>query len=379
MRKSAISKYGREIGNFTHSKANDELQFGLDLLRHGHLFNKSVLLVQHPEATLREKLRKVIESWGCMAFSAANHEEALRLVAEYPIQIAIISPLPSDYSDFRIMERLWKKRAEVQILMIGEPVISGELEDAIELGAGGAVIIPVRIPELKAQIIHLLRTAHSAQNAVPVGAVPEESTAETIATDYAKLFLMTTQLHHIETAGHIRRIGKFSKLMAELAGCDQSFAVQLGEAALLHDIGKLAIPDAILKKPGPLTPDEFEVMKTHVTLGGQILQNSQAPMLKMAHTVALFHHERWDGGGYPAQLRGEACPIEARIVGIVDVYDALTEERVYKKAWAADKVREFFQERRGIAFEARLVDLLLSNISLFQQIAAENLEESLSS
>jgi putative two-component system response regulator len=106
----------------------------------------------------------------------------------------------------------------------------------------------------------------------------------------------------------------------------------------MHDIGKIGVPDAILQKEGPLTTDEFEIIKSHTTIGGQILGDSEFPMLQMAHEIALFHHERWDGGGYPEDLNGEDIPVAARIVALVDVYDALSQDRVYRKACPVDKV-----------------------------------------
>jgi putative two-component system response regulator len=149
---------------------------------------------------------------------------------------------------------------------------------------------------------------------------------------------------------------------------NEAAAALLGEAAVLHDIGKLAIPDAILKKPGPLTPEEFAVMKTHPVLGAQILRESRNPVIQLAHEVCLHHHERWDGNGYPHGLRGDACSLEARIVGIVDVYDALTEKRVYKEVWPSDRVLSFFEEHAGTAFDPQLVGLLISDFDQFETI-----------
>ena len=143
-------------------------------------------------------------------------------------------------------------------------------------------------------------------------------------------------------------------------------------AAPMHDIGKIGVPDAILQKEGPLTTDEFEIIKSHTTIGGQILGDSEFPMLQMAHEIALFHHERWDGGGYPEDLNGEDIPVAARIVALVDVYDALSQDRVYRKACPIDKVLENMRKSRGSHFDPEFFDLFLDSIPDFQRIAAEN-------
>lgn len=337
--------------------------------------SNSVIMVQHADKATRNSLRTLLEAWGCMVFGADNHTEALQIAESNQVQIALISVSEEDHPFFNVLEKFHRCNQEMQILLVGGSHDWCDYEDAMHLGAAGVIMQPVRPLELKSQLTQLLHAFHEQTRGFSVQLSKTESAVEDIAGDYAQLFIMTNKLHHIETGGHIRRIGKFSQLLAELIGCDSAYARQLGEAAVWHDIGKLAIPDAILKKPGPLTPEEFEIMKTHPVLGGQILSNCKVPMLKLAHTAALFHHERWDGTGYPARLRGEVCPLEARIVGIVDVYDALTEERVYKKAWEKEKVIEFMKSKREICFEGRLVDTLLGNLTLFERIAAADTDD----
>ena len=139
-----------------------------------------------------------------------------------------------------------------------------------------------------------------------------------------------------DTGQHTRRVGQLSTQIGEALGLPDDELLLLRRAAPLHDIGKIAIPDSILLKPGRLTPDEFARMKTHTTRGAAMLAGAGFPLLGMAETIALTHHERWDGTGYPARLAGAAIPLVGRIVAIADVFDALTHARPYKDAWTTD-------------------------------------------
>lgn len=168
-----------------------------------------------------------------------------------------------------------------------------------------------------------------------------------------------------ETGEHIARVSHYSATLALLAGLDTEDAKMLANAAPMHDIGKIAIPEAILNKPGKLTDEEFEIMKTHSTAGYSLLCKSDKKMIKAAAEVAYGHHEKWDGTGYPRGLSGEDIHIYARIVAIADVFDALGNDRCYKKAWELPKILEFFREQRGRHFDPRLTEIFLQNIDLF--------------
>jgi putative two-component system response regulator len=175
-----------------------------------------------------------------------------------------------------------------------------------------------------------------------------------------------------ETGAHIVRVGLSSALMAEALGWSADEVDRIRLAAPMHDVGKIGIPDAILQKPGKLTAEEFEIMKTHTTIGARLLDHSESPMLHMARDIALSHHERWDGSGYPRGLAGEAISTAARIVAIVDVYDALSHDRVYRPAMREEQVLDIVKEGRGTHFQPDLVDLLLSLLPQMKSIAAQN-------
>lgn len=162
-----------------------------------------------------------------------------------------------------------------------------------------------------------------------------------------------------ETANHVKRVGMLAHMLATEIGLDAHTAEALKFAAPLHDVGKIAIPDHILNKPGKFTPEEMEIMHTHAEVGAQLLEQSHLPMIRLAAEIARTHHENWDGSGYPRGLKGEEIPLSGRITALADVFDALGSRRCYKDAWMPDRIVELLTEQRGVKFEPRLVDILL--------------------
>ena len=149
-------------------------------------------------------------------------------------------------------------------------------------------------------------------------------------------------------------------LIAERAGMSDEECDLLLNAAPMHDIGKIGIPDNILLKPGKLEPEEWEIMKTHAQIGADILSGDDSPLLNMASVIALTHHEKWDGSGYPNGLKGEKIPLVGRITALADVFDALTSERPYKNAWPVEEAVSWIKEQSGQHFEAALVEHFLT-------------------
>lgn len=165
-----------------------------------------------------------------------------------------------------------------------------------------------------------------------------------------------------ETGNHVKRVAAYSKLLAQKYGLCEEEAHLLSVASPMHDIGKVGIADDILHKPGRLTTEEFEIMKTHAQIGYEMLRSSDRPILKAAAIVAHEHHEKFDGSGYPRGLRGEEIHIYGRITAVADVFDALGSDRCYKKAWPMEKILKLFKEERGKHFDPKLVDILLENL-----------------
>ena len=178
-----------------------------------------------------------------------------------------------------------------------------------------------------------------------------------------------------ETGAHVRRVGLYSKLLAQLFGMDEKTANLLENAAPLHDIGKVGIPDSILNKPGKLSDDEYEVMKNHTRIGQSILSNSDKPLIQLASEIAGGHHEKFDGTGYPLGLKGDDIPVSARIVAIADVFDALVSQRVYKDSWSNEEIIKFFKKEKGKHFDPLLVILFLNNFERFTLLFNNNPDE----
>ena len=171
-----------------------------------------------------------------------------------------------------------------------------------------------------------------------------------------------------ETGNHVKRVAEYSELLALLYGLEKEEAEKIKMASPMHDIGKVGIPDAILNAPRRLTPEEFEIMKTHAQLGYDMLKHSTKPILQAAAIIAGEHHEKYDGSGYPKGLKGEDIHIYGRITAIADVFDALGSDRVYKKAWELDKILEFFQKESGKHFDPKLIELFFENLDQFLTI-----------
>lgn len=171
-----------------------------------------------------------------------------------------------------------------------------------------------------------------------------------------------------ETGNHVKRVAEYSYVLAKGCGLSEAEAELLRMASPMHDIGKVAIEDAILKKPGKLTDEEFDIMKTHTTMGYEVLRHSNRKIISAAAVVAYEHHEKWNGRGYPRGLKGEDIHIFGRITALADVFDALGSDRCYKKAWELEKIYALFREERGEHFDPMVVDAFFGNLDTILEI-----------
>ena len=237
---------------------------------------------------------------------------------------------------------------------------------ALEAGATDFLAKPADPVEIRARVSNLLALSaahrvqrdHAAQLAREVAAavaLVEEREREIVST------LMRAAEHRdADTGDHIVRVSAYVGLIAEALGLSTAECRQLSLAATMHDVGKIAVPDFILLKPGALTPEERREMELHAERGRSILGGSASPVMRLAAEIAVSHHERWDGTGYPHQLAGEAIPLSGRIVAVADVFDALTTERPYKSAWSPERARDHVAENAGAHFDPRVVAAFLS-------------------
>jgi response regulator RpfG family c-di-GMP phosphodiesterase len=171
-----------------------------------------------------------------------------------------------------------------------------------------------------------------------------------------------------ETGNHVKRVAEYTYLFSKHYGLSEKECEMLKQASPMHDIGKIAIPDAVLNKPGRLNDEERTIIETHAQLGYDMLQSSQRPLLKMAATVAYEHHEKYNGTGYPQGLKGEDIHLYGRITALADVFDALGATRVYKPAWEDERIFKMFKEERGKHFDPKLIDIFFDNLDEFLHI-----------
>lgn len=183
--------------------------------------------------------------------------------------------------------------------------------------------------------------------------------------------VLATEFREENTGEHIMRLCRFSVLMAQKSGLSDKEVQNIFYATPMHDVGKVGIPDKILLKPGKLTKEEFECMKTHTTIGAKILSDSKADIIQIAKKIALSHHEKWNGTGYPEGLSGTQIPLEGRIVGLLDVFDALTSKRPYKNPYPLDIALEIIKKERGKHFDPDIVDIFLDNFPEIKRIQDE--------
>jgi len=219
--------------------------------------------------------------------------------------------------------------------------------------AGAATAFGWRMGERRRRVLEQELESHSGELTRAFSEL-EIAQAETV-----RRLSMAVEFRDEDTGAHIERIGRFSTLLAEHVGMDQDFCATLTHAAPLHDVGKVAIPDAILLKPGQLTAEERAIVETHAEEGHRLLRGSSSSILDLAATIALSHHEKWDGTGYPRGVKGEAIPIEGRIVAVADVFDALTSDRVYRRAFTVEEAVEMMLEQRGLHFDPVLLDAFM--------------------
>lgn len=305
---------------------------------------------------------------GCKPTCFTSPEEGLaHCIAEDPDLIIVDYMMPvMDGIEFIERIRSVPERVNTPMLMVTADHEKAVRYRALEAGATDFLTKPVDRMEFSARVRNMLglRQQHvSLKDQAHVLAREVKKATELIYHREQETILRlakAAEFRDPETGAHIQRMANFSLLIAQGLGLGEEFEHMILHAAPMHDVGKLGTPDHILLKPGRLTPEEFEIMKQHSSIGYEILKDSASPVLQMAARIALTHHEKFDGSGYPAGQAGEVIPIEGRIVAVADVFDALTSERPYKKAWPLEEARAFLESGRAQHFDPACVDAFLA-------------------
>lgn len=353
------------------------------------LVEQHIFIVDDEELNVRV-VKKYLRTWGFERVnSTTDSVEAVERIHHERPDLVLLDVMMPDVSGLDILRELRRDEATRHLPVI---ILTAHIEDAVkcealELGANDFLGKPIDPRELLPRVRNLL-SLRAHQNWL-------ERTSELLEAEVEKrtAALVQAELHVVhclaraaeyrdnETGRHIIRVGRYAALIATALGCDREFIKLIAEAAKLHDVGKIGIPDGILFKTGKLDPDEFETMRAHcsmglsvleeigkddfdqirrhVQMGASILNVVDSPLLAMAAQIAMTHHEKWDGSGYPFGMAGEAIPLEGRITAVADVFDALSSRRPYKPAFPLDKCYAILKDGRGSHFDPRVLDAFL--------------------
>ncbi len=313
------------------------------------LAKPTVLLVDDEPVNLRV-LKQLLAADYLLIF-AKNGEEALRLAREQQPDLILLDVMMPGMTGFDVCRALKDDERTRWIPVIFVTALNEEHDETqgLEAGAVDYITKPISPAVTRARV-----KTH-------ISLVQADELKRTRLQVVQRLG-RAAEYKDNETGMHVLRMSHYSRVLALAYGFSEEQADILLHAAPMHDIGKIGIPDAIMLKPGKLTAEEFAIMQEHPKIGAEILGECDSALLKIARSVALTHHEKWDGSGYPHGLAGEDIPIEGRIVAVADVFDALTSKRPYKDAWTVEKTLELMREQKGHHFEPQLIDLLEENL-----------------
>jgi putative two-component system response regulator len=334
------------------------------------------IMVVDDDDDIRDILQTVTESEGHVCTVASDGEMAYRMMQMSEPDVLITDVDMPKMNGIELV-KLVKANFNTDVIVMSGFSQHLSYSGFIEIGANDFVKKPVTPTEMITRLNRVLQERHyrhEAQSAhrklVSVHEALQSSYLDTIHR-----LALVTEYKDEDTGDHIDRIGHFCMLLARLVGLSEKEVQNIGYAAPMHDIGKIGIPDYILLKPGKLTAQEFEIMKTHATIGARILSESNSEIIQCAQQIAASHHERWDGNGYPQGLRGECIPITGRLVALADTFDALTSKRPYKSAYPLDLALEIMRKEKGFQFDPDILELFMDNIDSI--VAIKEKEEDL--
>ncbi len=316
---------------------------------------QSLLLVDDEPTNLRV-LRTVLQEQYRLLF-AKSGEEALQLVQKEQPDLILLDVMMPGLTGFDVCARLKANPVTSAIPVIFVTALKDEMDETkgFEVGAVDYITKPISPAVVRARVkthLSLVQAQELKQTRLQV----------------IQRLGRAAEYKDNETGLHVMRMSHYAQVLAIAYGFSEQKAEDLLHASPMHDIGKIGIADNILLKPGKLTAEEYQEMQKHPLIGAEIIGDCESDLLKMAKAVALYHHEKWDGTGYPYGLAGEQIPVEARIVALSDVFDALTSARPYKQAWSIEDTLQHIRQQKGLHFEPVLVDLLEQNLQQILEI-----------
>jgi putative two-component system response regulator len=335
------------------------------------------VLVVDDEAPIRRLLTRLLARHGYDCAEAADANEARAKLDQDSFELVLTDMnMPGD-SGMELIQHVIVNHPDTATVMVTGRDDTKLADAALELGAYGYVVKPFQGNEILINIFNALRRRalemENRKHRERLEQMVQERTAElwnavqdlewardelqASRTETIERLSIAAEFRDDETAHHIHRMSRYCALLARSTGVDEQRRELIRAASIMHDVGKIGIPDHILLKPGKLSPEEFDIMKTHAQIGHRILAGSDSELLKLAAEVALMHHERFDGSGYPNGLVGEEIPLEGRVAAIADVFDALTTNRVYRRAYNLGEALEIMRNGRGTQFDPDLLDL----------------------
>ncbi|MCL4431302.1 MAG: response regulator [Epsilonproteobacteria bacterium] len=338
------------------------------------MINELRLMIVDDEPINVMLLEEIAKDMGHNPISFYTPREALEWAKTNRVDLILVDFNMPVMNGLDLLKKIRVSHPEIMSIMITANVDNALKLEALELGVNDFLTKPISTAEFELRLRNMIAIQNalktqkefSKQLTIEV----EKATKELNKSQFEALEVLsrTAEYKDPETGSHIARVSHYSKMLAEAYGLDEKEQEIIFYAAPLHDIGKVGIEDAVLLKPGKLTDEEFDRMKLHSTIGSNILKNSANPYLAAGAVVAEFHHEKYNGRGYPSGLVGEEIPLYARIVAIADVFDALTSIRPYKRAWSFEEALELIEKQKGEHFDPHIADLFIANIDRVREI-----------